>query len=898
MALPSWGPYSDQYNGISHVPAQNNGIRFDVLVQPSLYLRNLTPLANVKRETGYHAWQASADLSYFSYRFELEWKDRVFCDVSFSKVDEQSRLVKAEFVNNTTSNRSMALNIFNTINFPYRKRIKPVLPTSAMWHKAADYTDFLDSIPNWQHHLVYDGQLRGQLNDDLAVSGTAIALGKNAGEKITFRIPNNRDLNNGVIMIRYKTIAGTNAVLQTKMNGELLKPTNLPGTKEYSVVELPVKNLAKGTISFSLQVLNRSEIRLDGFTLLKKEEVPEVKFIQDNLNPIPKQFVTGLPNAVVLKYDDIDEFYGMVWNDLSADKRELFDDQPDQVLAIFNNLTKSDHGAKATVRINGNNKGWFKNIFSAPIILRPKQKTARYAYVVYGKSEKDVTEKLKLFNTKWSDAAMIAQNQQSKADNGQYNKAGKPYAFSQQLMRATTLTNLMYPAFTVNQYVKHTTPGKRWSSLYIWDSGFIGLGYSALNTERALESLNAYTMDADEQSAFLEHGTPLPVQAYLFNALWNNTQNQAYLKYYYPRLKRYYDFLGGAENSPTRKLKSNLIKTWDIFYNSGGWDDYAPQVAVHQQKLENSVAPVINTAHQIRFAKLLKMAAWQLGYTQDINQYNSDINMYSKALQTHSWDEASGYYGYVSHNKDGEATGRFQYSSGVNFNMGLDGCSPLIAGICTPNQTEKIVKHLFTKDQLWTDQGITTIDQTAPYYNKDGYWNGRVWMAHQWFFWKAMLDLNEPEKAIQIAQTALNVWKRETDDTYNCWENFSAESGNGGGWHQFGALSSPVLNWYSALFETGTITHGFNLWPVAQKFNSNKDGFKGVFKLFADQSSKTATLLLCLNDKNSYQASCNRKVIAMHKVLDGLYYVKVKLGTSESDVFTIEVTKKIKAVKK
>jgi len=898
MALPSWGPYSDQYNGISHVPAQNNGIRFDVLVQPSLYLRNLTPLANVKRETGYHAWQASADLSYFSYRFELEWKDRVFCDVSFSKIDEQSRLIKAEFVNNTASNRSMAVNIFNTISFPYHKRIKPILPDSAKWYNAADYTDFLDSVPNWQHHLVYDGQLRGQSNDDLAASNTAVTLGKNAGEKVVYNVLNNRGISSGVIMVRYKTISAGNASLQLKMNGEFMSNINLPAKKEYSLVELQFKNLGKGTITFSLQILNKAEIKLDGFTILKKKEVPAVQFIEDNINHVPKQLFTGLPNAVILKYDDIDEFYGMVWSDITADKKELFDDQPDQVLAIFNNLTKSDRGAKETIKINGNNKGWFKDIFSAPIILWPKQKTARYAYVVYGKNEKEVIEKIKLFNTTWSNVANIVQNQQSQANQGQYNKAGNPYAFSQQLMRATTLTNLMYPAFAVNQYIKHTTPGKRWSSLYTWDSGFIGLGYSALNTDRALESLNAYTMNAEEQSAFLEHGTPLPVQAYLFNALWNNTQNLEYLKYYYPRLKRYYDFIGGAENSPTRKLKSNLIKTWDIFYNSGGWDDYAAQVFVHQKKIENSVAPVINTAHQIRFAKLLKMAAWQLGYSKDIDQYNADINMYSEALQTHSWDEASGYYAYVRHNEKGDATGLLQYPSGVNFNMGLDGCSPLIAGICTQNQSEKIIKHLFTKGQLWTDQGITTIDQTAPYYNKDGYWNGRVWMAHQWFVWKALFDLNEPEKAIQIAQTALNVWKRETDDTYNCWENFSVETGNGGGWHQFGALSSPVLNWYSAMFEAGTITHGFNVWPIAQKFNNNKDGFKGVFKLFADQSSKTTTLLLCLNDKNSYKATCNGKEIAMHKVLNGLYYIKVKLGTLTTDVFSIDITKTVKTVKK
>jgi hypothetical protein len=307
--------------------------------------------------------------------------------------------------------------------------------------------------------------------------------------------------------------------------------------------------------------------------------------------------------------------------------------------------------------------------------------------------------------------------------------------------------------------------------------------------------------------------------------------------------------------------------------------------------LEKVVAPVINTAHQIRFAKLLKMAASQLGYKEDVAQYDSDIKLYSQSLQQHSWDKASGYYGYVIHDDAGYATGILKHSSGTNFNRGLDGCSPLIAGICTPEQQRSIVGHLFTKGELWSDQGITAIDQTAPYYNKDGYWNGRVWMAHQWFIWKTMLDLNEPDKAVRIAKTSLDVWKRETEDSYNCWENFSIETGNGGGWHQFGALSSPVLNWFSALYKAGTVTYGFNVWPVAQQFSANNDTFKGSYKIFPDQNTRTTAILLCLNDQYQYQATCNGKSIPLQKVFDGLYTVTISLSDSE-EMYRVEVRRK------
>jgi hypothetical protein len=889
MALPAWGPYSNKYNGISHVPAQNNGIRFDVIVQPSFYLSNRTVLANTQRESGYHPWQASSDLSYFSYRYELEWKDQVFCDVSFSRVDEKSRLIKAEFVNNTDKNRSLALNMFNTIFFPYSKSIKLSLPDQVKWQQAADYSSKTDSIIPFNYNLVYNGQLRNQITDENAVSYTAIVLGKKPGEKLVYQLSNNRSLSNGAMVFRYRTAGGGEAGIEVTVNGKRLAPFILPGAKEYTLAAMDIGDFPAGEINLLMETPGKTAVILDGFALVKKTEIALVRCTGEKLNEVPKQIAAGIPNGLILKYDDVKEFYGLVWNDVSADERVVLDDNPDIVLSKFEQLVKAGNGHSGKSRITGNNKGWFKNVFSAPIILKPGQKAARYAFVVSGDNEAEVKKKLQLLDTKWNDAENMYRHQQSSVNEDHYNKAGQPYQFSQQLMAATTLTNLMYPTFMGNRYIKHTTPGKKWSSFYTWDAGFIGLGYAELNPGRALETLNAYTMGAEEQSAFLEHGTPLPVQGYLFNELWNKTQNIEYLTYFYPRLKRYYNFLGGAEHSPTRKLKSNLIQTWDIFYNSGGWDDYCPQVFTHAKKLEKVMAPVINTAHQVRFAKLLKMAAWQLGYKEDIVQYDSDISLYIRALQQHAWDKTSGYYGYVTHDDEGNATGILQHSSGTNFNRGLDGCSPLIAGMCTSEQEQSIIKHLFTKGELWSEQGITAIDQSAPYYDKDGYWNGRVWMPHQWFIWKTMLDLNEPQKAVQIAQTALEVWKRETEDSYNCWENFSIETGNGGGWHQFGALSSPVLNWFSALFKPGTVTYGYDVWPVSQTFSSDHNAFKGRFKLFAEGNKRTTAMLLCLNDKFNYQARCNGRNIPVQKVLDGLYAITIHLEKKEEEVFTLEL---------
>ena len=46
------------------------------------------------------------------------------------------------------------------------------------------------------------------------------------------------------------------------------------------------------------------------------------------------------------------------------------------------------------------------------------------------------------------------------------------------------------------------------------------------------------------------------------------------------------------------------------------------------------------------------------------------------------------------------------------------------------------------------------VDRSAPYYRRDGYWNGAVWMPYQWMFFKAALDAGKTGFAFRIADTA------------------------------------------------------------------------------------------------------------------------------------------------
>ena len=395
----------------------------------------------------------------------------------------------------------------------------------------------------------------------------------------------------------------------------------------------------------------------------------------------------------------------------------------------------------------------------------------------------------------------------------------QPYARSCQRLAAVTLTNVVFPTRICGEPVRHFTPGRQWNSLYTWDSGFIGLGMLEISEQLAADILNAYlTPDGDKENAFILHGTPLPVQIFLLHELWNRTGNKELLKTLYPGARQYYRFLAGHHpGSTTRKhCRESLISTWDYFYNSGGWDDYPAQMEVHDKNLENQTLPIVSNAVLIRCAKILTALARCAGFPEE-KEYAEDIAKFTDALLKYSWDSESGYFGYVTCNADGDPTGILRTAEGENFNKGLDGTSPLISGGFPKDVCDRLWAHLESEQECSTPYGISTVDRTASYFKEEGYWNGAIWMPHQWFLWKAVLDAGKGEFAWKIAETALKTYDRECEASGYCFEHFSTHSGWGGGWHHFSGLSTPVLCWHEAYFGRRRITCGFDTVLLERK---------------------------------------------------------------------------------
>ncbi|MBX3739334.1 MAG: hypothetical protein KF715_21780 [Candidatus Didemnitutus sp.] len=798
LRLPAWGPYTKHLAGVSHLPDPASGLRFDLAVFPGLYRRRQS-VPMVTYDSGFQPWSATPDLRHYTLRYPLGGLEDFYADLIFDQ-EHGGTSIRAQLVNATAEPQQLSLHFLASLHFPeagpYRqpplRAARVSLPEGAVWLEASHYESLTLDEEAPQRHLPDNAEIWGEVRRDGCVNGTALAggFGRKEGQRVSYARPAGFSPADTVALLRYRSGAGARTHLSC--TGLYAADLTLEGDGSFRIVEIPLADpTAQG---FTLAVSEGSEIEIDGFALVRRADVALVAFHVPPLDYRPE--VTSLDSSsLALTYAAIPGVYGLAWESADAEIREWLTDRIEYDFPLYTH----EH-VKRRFELGGLRH--YTNVFVRPLFLAPGERRNFSAFVCHAPDLAAVRAKLAHLS-----AQLRGELDASRSTVPPHTAAGRTYAYGIERLAATVATNVVYPVRRRGKFIRHYTPGRWWDSLYTWDSGFIGLGLLELDPARSVDNLAAYLSRADEDAAFTFHGSPVPVQIYQLHALWNRTQDTALLRRFFAPARRMHRFLAGrSEGSTTRNLGSGLLRTWDYFYNSGGWDDYPPQKFIRGTALTAGTTPVVNTAHAIRTAKILRALAPLLD--EPAAEFDRDIAEFSAALQSHAWDAASGWFSYVRHDAHGAPLGPLQHDSGTNFNRGLDGIYPLVAGICTAAQRTLFLERLRDRRVFWTDVGLTTVDQSAPYYRDDGYWNGTVWFPHQWFFWKTLLDLGEGDLAWQVAETALRTWEHEVRATGCCFEHFIVRSGRGAGWHQFAGLTPPLLSWFAAYFRPGAVTGG------------------------------------------------------------------------------------------
>ncbi len=853
VKMPLWGPYSKKYMGLSHiVPAlKDAGGRFDVIVHPTVW-NSATPVPNVTVPSAYHLMECLPDDSHYAYRYELMWKDRIYADVSFTKMDADAYLMRCEFVNNTELSQNCILNLFAALEFPCPKEVRLTLPAGAQVKNANDYERYDYAVPRPWDGENPDGMFKGMFRDGDFYLGCGLGdrcenyhvwylnlkpFGCEAGDRVSYKLDAG-EIKDPELLLRYRTVTPGDA--RFALNGEEIA---LPGSDALTFARLPYRE------NPDFVSLGGAGAEFDFIAVVPAGETVGVTTENRGFVPEVTQKQIGDAHLFTLAYPYEGCGYTLMTHSPHTRLRKLESGCLED--ALINRLSNADptfddltETYTASFARKHSDEGCYINPLVKSIFIAPGERHVEYAVVSKG-------ERAPLAADEYEAIFAAAK---ARAGTPGLNPEGEKYAFSINIMKSTLLTNTVYPAYKHGENIVHHTPGKRWDSFYTWDSGFIGMGLLEYSPELCRYALESYLCDeTNEDFCFLLHGSLVPTQFAEYYELLKRTQDKHTLDALYPKMRRYYEFLRGRTHGSTfAKFGNGLLTAYDYWYSCSGMDDYPAQVAMMENKTEAYSCPCLTSAQAIIAGKILRAAALYLGKTEDADRITADIAATEKALNDLAWDEESGYYGYTMYDKPGKPY-LMRTKDGENFNKGFDGIYPLIAGAAPKDRAARLLAHLKNPRELWSPAGLSAVDMTAGYYFDDGYWNGNVWMPHQWFIWKAMLDLGEGDFAFEIARRALDMWKDETDFSYYTYECFGIRTRRGGWFHNFGGLSAPVCIWANAYYRPGTVTTGFDVWTDSQRCDAN--GAEIRLKYYG--KNERYTVLVTLGEAEGFAAALN-----------------------------------------
>jgi len=861
IKLPVWGPYSKKYMGISRIieSLSDIGARFDFSVQPTLW-NSSTPVPNVTVPSNYHLWSCKSDYSFYSYRYELIWKDQLYADVSFSKIDEESILLRCEYFNNTPLRQNCLLNVFAALEFPYPTYCDIEAPENCIIKKANEYEAYSYAKPRPWDEENPDGMFKGMFSDKDFYKGKGLGdrcendhvhflnlkpFGCEKDDRVSFKLCSGK-IENPIVALRYKTVTQGDASFI--INGV---KTVLPHSDELTISYIPYSD------EVLFESLGAAGVELDFLAVIDKKDKGNIRIVEKSFPYVPEITThnTQRGHRTTLDYKAAGVSFDILTHNENTRERILESGCLED--ALINRLSNGDptyddlrETFSASFQRKKSDDGFFHNTLIKSIFINPGSNHIEYVVLSKGKFEPLTDEEYE----------KIYLNAKEDSTASRFNKAGEKYTLSTEILKATLLTNAVYPVYRHGENIIHHTPGKRWDSFYTWDSGFIGMGLLEISPKLCLYALDTYLCDdTNKDFAFLLHGSLVPTQFAEYLELLKRTENKSELSFLYDKAKLYYEFLRGRNHASTcAKFNNGLLTTYDYWYSHCGMDDYPAQVEMIKNRAQEYTCPCLSTAQIILAGKIMKMVADSLGKYDDIKTYDDDIAYSVQALNDLAWDEESGYFGYTLYDESGRVKGIMKTDSGENFNKGMDGVYPFVAGAAEGRRKERLLEHIKNPEEMWSAAGISAVDMSASYYFDDGYWNGNVWMSHQWYIWKAMLDNGEADFAYEIAKRALDMWKEETDFSYNTYECFGIATKRGGWFHNFGGLSAPVCIWANAYFKAGTVTSGFDIWTDFQRTTDNSAEIS--FKYFGNHDQYT--LIVTLSDEFEYKAYLDEKEIA------------------------------------
>jgi hypothetical protein len=805
----TWGPFSPNYLGISHILNEQSGAMADM----PIYIGRKNPATIMLPDSAFDYIQSGTDgdrratvnslpedvatdysafsLRYFIdrhgdtavARFTVEGPERARCEITFQNTSSEER------------------EYFYGIGITVNDDIKKVLLKESLrpwWLAAKNY----QSIQAYQKTFALGCRqcltriyLWGIEDEVLAQ-----AFGGWAEDCVTYHIHLPDSLQDGFLYFRYIKFGDLNPAWELRINGKPItfhfpQTWEIPGggwgknrdSYEYwRLLRVPIGCLLAGDNKLELRCLeapgnDMARIWLDGMLfhegLLPGDagEVSPTSLVDQELRS----------NAFVQKAPDAPNSFDVVL--------------PNQGPRRVKISMKSE---PASVECGtGSFVAHLRDRMHLPPARLPRDTTVcpwgaieSTAVTVSPKSERTIS-----FTISWDGAT----EEVTKRENTPAPvRVEQPYSELAARMADVLLFNVNYPLRLFGNPSPYYVPAKYFPIPYSWDGGLAAVGLAVIDTDLALQQATYFMADEEHDFPMIYCGSPVPTPLYALWDWYQATQDLDGLAKAYQGAKRMYDFyLGRTPGSLVNHNGEGFLSTYAYNYNLGIDDHPIQRWAEECHLTSKGLYSLILMPQILRLAGIMRNIAILLEHGADAEQFRKDAELLAGNIEGRMWDEESGLYGWARRSERGVEPVIFQGSAGDR-----SACAflPLFAGLT--DHKDHLITQMMDPKRFNTPFGISSVDMLAPSYNPQGYWNGGIWPVLQWFLWRGLLEAGEPKLARQVAETILTTWQHFLKTEHYLGEHFMIAPEQMNGAPNFGGLSAVLLPMNAAYFTTYKVT--------------------------------------------------------------------------------------------
>jgi len=303
-------------------------------------------------------------------------------------------------------------------------------------------------------------------------------------------------------------------------------------------------------------------------------------------------------------------------------------------------------------------------------------------------------------------------------------------------------------------------PSGKYMAAYLWDSAFIALAWKYWDGNVASGILRPL-LDNQAEDGRIPHfvsfisssrKTQPPLLAWSISHL---DVDKEYLMEAYKRLKKYNQWL-----YKNRRLEKGLF-FWAHSYESGM--DNSPRFTDRSEKVKYDLTTraeidlnsfiVLQNNSLIKIASELKKISGNDDFQEDVKEFERKNEELIGLIQNYLWDEQAGlYFDY-----DFKKNERIQINTIASF-------FPLIAGIPTKVQAERLIEHLKNEQEYNTLIPLPTVALNEQMFEKDT-WRGPMWLNTAYLVIKGLEKYREyqlsSDFAFRIIQGVFKTWKNE-----------------------------------------------------------------------------------------------------------------------------------------